>query len=79
MGDSGIVDTQSGLRLKANRGGVLRATYCYAFQLRFPYRLIAIRVLSGQTKSGSWFHTSRVLFATNDPDGISSMQPKMQP
>lgn len=27
-------------------------------------------------KSGSRLHTNRVLFATNVPEGISSMQPK---
>ena len=40
--------------------------------------MIVIRVLNGQTKkkSGSRFHTSRVLLSLpNDPDGISSMQP----
>lgn len=68
-----------GVRLETNIGGVLRATYCYAFQLRFPYRLIVIRLLNGQTESGSRLLTNRVLFATNVPDGISSMQPKLQP
>ena len=52
--------------------------------LRFPapisYRLIVIRVVNGQTRKRlSVIHPSQVLFATNDPDGISIMQPFMQP
>ena len=33
-----ISTRRMGLRLETNRGGAIRATYCYPFQLRFPYR-----------------------------------------
>ena len=66
---------------RSNRGGVIYARPIIStLPAPVSYRLIVIRALNGQTKKKRLsIHTFRVLFATDDPNGISIMQPNMQP